>query len=61
MAPDVSATIGNGRCWCSPKARWLASSSRDTAKMVTPAFTNLSNASRKAHASLVQPGVSSFG
>jgi len=57
----VSATSGNGSVYFCMNALWLGSGSRETPKMVTPAATNLSNASRNAHASLVQPGVSSFG
>ena len=54
IKPGTGKNMINGR----PMEEYFG---RETAKMVTPALMNLSEASRNAQASLVQPAVSSLG
>lgn len=61
MAPLVSLTRWKGSWWFFVKPRCDSSVSADTPMSTTPLALSAVHASRNAHASAVQPGVSSFG
>src|SRR6185369_4651549 len=60
-SPLGSATIGNGRFCSFENSSCDLASSSETPNTCTLASLNLFQESRNAHASLVQPGVPSFG
>ena len=67
-APHASMTLrsgsdrsGNGSLYFVANFAWEAALSAEMPSTTTPAFCRSFQSSRKPHASLVQPGVSSFG
>src|SRR4051812_47701006 len=60
-SPFSSGMSENGSLYFSANALWLVLSCVETPNTCTPAFCSLAQLSRMSQASLVQPGVSSFG